>query len=90
MLTVEIKDIKNPKLSEVAIFCDAEGLEELSKQIEFLRKGSSHAHLMTEAWAGNELTEEKQGGEKYTLINHLRIAISWGAEGGSGSEEIND
>ncbi|WP_244559958.1 Imm32 family immunity protein [Ensifer aridi] len=28
---------------------------------------------MPPSWAGDSLTEEKQGGERYELVNHLRL-----------------
>lgn len=74
MLTVEIKG--NERLlegcAEVEIYCDREGLEELRRQIDILDRGGTHVHLMSEAWAGNELTEQKQGSET-VLAHHLLI-----------------
>jgi hypothetical protein len=74
MITVEIRDAEqaNKGMAEVEIFCDAEGLSLLIKQLEHLRRGSSHVHLMTSAWAGNEL-DEKAIGQGTALVNHLRI-----------------
>lgn len=76
MLVVQILDAA--KLlegeSEVEIILDAEGLELLTHQLEHLKKGSTHAHLMTPAWGGNELSEiATENGA--TVVNHLRIAM---------------
>ena len=74
MITVELSEIdKLPEgISEVEIFCDAEGLALLSRQIGHLIAGSSHVHLMTPSWAGDELGEQPYG-KNTILINHLRI-----------------
>jgi len=74
-LTVEVESNGNSKPpTEVAICCDDEGLDLLVKKLERLRgKTCDHTHLMTPSWAGNELTEEKQGGAEYELVNHLRL-----------------
>lgn len=75
MLTIEIKDPEKAAegSSEIEIYCDREGLEELKRQLGFLDRGETHVHLMSESWAGNELTEEKQGA-KNALVHHLKIA----------------
>jgi hypothetical protein len=77
MLTVELLvpklNVQSNDVAEVAICCDAEGLERLIAQLEKLRHKRDHTHLMTPSWAGNELTEEKQGGKDYVLVNHLRV-----------------
>jgi hypothetical protein len=72
-LTVEAKDKPLDSLSEVAICCDAEGLELLISRLEKLRNGKDHIHLMTPSWSGSELTEVRQGGDDYVLVNHLRV-----------------
>jgi hypothetical protein len=76
MLTVEIYNAKYAKAGRavVEVYCDAEGLALFSRQIEDLKNGSSHVHLMTPGWAGNEL-DEKAFGEKTDLVNHLRITM---------------
>ena len=76
MLTVEIRDAAKAAagMAEIEIFCDAEGLALLLRQLEHLRKGSTHIHLMTPAWAGNELDEEALG-EGTVLVNHLKITM---------------
>ena len=76
MITIEIRDAAKASegRTEVEIFCDSEGLSLLLKQLEHLRAGSSHVHLMTPAWAGNELGE-KTFGNGTVLINHLRITM---------------
>ncbi len=76
MLTVEMHDAVQAAAgnAEIEIFCDAEGLALLARQLDHLRKGSTHIHLMTPAWAGNELDEAPLG-EGTTLVNHLRITM---------------
>jgi hypothetical protein len=76
MITIELRDAAKASegVTEVEIFCDPEGLALLSKQIEHLKAGSSHVHLMTPAWAGNELGE-KPLGNGTTLVDHLRITM---------------
>lgn len=78
LLTVEVEISKKPRISkleigEVAICLDEESIELLEKQLAFLKKEPDHVHLMTPSWAGDELTEEKQGDHKWVLVNHLRI-----------------
>jgi len=73
LLTVEIKDAREAREAEAVICFDDEGLEFLINKLIRLRGKPDHEHLMTPAWAGNELTEKKQGGEEYELINHLRL-----------------
>lgn len=76
MITIEIRDAEKASvgMAEVEIFCDTEGLSLLLKQLEHLKAGSSHIHLMTPAWAGNELGE-KTFGKETQLINHLRVTM---------------
>jgi hypothetical protein len=69
-LTVELQKGAHP---EVALCFDAEGLDVLIRKLEHLRSKVDHLHLMTPAWAGQELTEELAGGEQYQLINSLRL-----------------
>lgn len=74
MLTIEVRNAAQAAsgTAEVEVFCDSKGLDLLMKQLNFLRAGSSHVHLMTPAWAGNEL-DEKTFGQDAHLIHHLRI-----------------
>lgn len=74
MLTVEIRDAEKATdgKAEVEIFLDEAGLRVLLAQLRHLESGSSHVHLMTPAWAGNELTEKAQG-EGTVLVHHLRV-----------------
>jgi 5'-deoxynucleotidase YfbR-like HD superfamily hydrolase len=69
-LTVELQIGENP---EVALCFDADGLEVLIRKLEYLRSKVEHIHMMTPAWAGQELTEEPAGGDQYQLINSLRL-----------------
>jgi hypothetical protein len=73
VLTVEIKDRTKASEAEVAICFDDEGLDLLIGKISSLRGKRDHEHLMTPSWAGDELTEIKQGGDEYELVNHLRL-----------------
>ncbi len=73
ILTLEIKDGAKPTEAEVAICFDDTGLEFLIEKLTRLRGKRDHEHLMTPSWAGNELTEVKQGSAEYGLVNHLRL-----------------
>jgi hypothetical protein len=73
LLTLEIKDGAKPSEAEAALCFDDEGLEFLIEKLTRLRGKQDHEHLMTPSWAGSELTEVKQGGVEYGLINHLRL-----------------
>jgi hypothetical protein len=70
VLTVE----HNTKDESIEIFCDREGLELLMRKLSVLAEKGGHVHLMTPAWSGNELTEEKQS-DTSELINHVVIAL---------------
>jgi hypothetical protein len=74
MITTEIKDISKKELSEVEIYLDREGLSLLIKKLKMLESEGGHVHLMTPAWAGNELSE-KLIGKGNTLVNHLCIML---------------
>ena len=63
-----------PSKNELAIFCDAKGLDTLVGQLKILQKLQGHVHLMTPSWGGQELTENKQGAENL-LIHHLRVTL---------------
>ena len=73
LLTVELKMADRPNESEVAICFDDEGIELLIKKLVRLRGVRDHEHLKTPGWAGAELTDNKQGGDEYTLLNHLQL-----------------
>ena len=79
ILTVEIgkKEIIEKKIDriEVEIYCDEKGIDLLIDELIKLKKYGGHTHLMTPSWAGNELTEEKQGGDENILVNHLCIIM---------------
>ncbi len=70
LLTIEYQ----PRTAEAEIHADAAGLDRLIAILDALRqrKAPDHEHLMTLAWAGQELTEDKQGDET-ELLHHLRI-----------------
>ncbi len=70
ILTIELEHAEHP---EVALCFDREGLDLLMAKLETLRNAPGHIHLMTPSWAGDSLTEEKQGGERYELVNSLRL-----------------
>jgi hypothetical protein len=69
LLTVEY----DPK-GVIEVHCDEEGLNLIIERLATLRQRGGHEHLMTPAWGGNELTEEKQSAEK-ELVNHLKIIL---------------
>ena len=73
LLTIEIKDAGKANEAEAAICFDEEGLEFLIEKLARLRGRRDHEHLMTPAWAGSELTENRQGGDEYELVNHLLL-----------------
>jgi len=72
-LTVEAKRREDQPVEEVAMCFDDDGLITLIDKLQRLRGKRDHSHLMTPSWAGSELTEEKQGGAEYELVNHLRL-----------------
>lgn len=61
MLTVELRDAEKASagMALVEIFGDEEGLELLMRELEQLKRGATHVHLMTSAWAGSEVTTLK-------------------------------
>ena len=73
LLSVELKDRAKRDQAEVVLCFDEEGLTFLIEKLTRLRGRKDHEHLMTPAWAGNELTEIKQGGSDHELVNHLRL-----------------
>jgi hypothetical protein len=74
ILTVEVeRDSAGNVPAEVAICFDEQGLDLLMQRLERLRGKRDHSHLMTPSWSGVDLTEQKQGGEDYALVNHLRL-----------------
>lgn len=70
ILTVELENAEHP---EVALCFDREGLDLLISKLEALRTSNDHSHLLTPAWAGDSRTGEKQGGDRYELVHHLRL-----------------
>ena len=76
MLTIEIRDAEKASMgeAEVEIFCDADGVALLLRHLGFLKTGSTHFHLMTPSWAGNELGE-KTLGVGTVLINHVKVTL---------------
>jgi len=69
-LTVEITRDADP---EVAIAFDSEGLEHLIRKLNSLRDRIDHLHLMTPAWAGDDLSEQGRGGPDYRLVHSVRL-----------------
>jgi hypothetical protein len=71
LLTFELTKNKD----ELEIHTNSKGLKRLIAELEILlqsaEKGvNDHNHLMTEEWAGNELSSIAQGGE---LLNHVKV-----------------
>jgi len=67
---------------EIEIHCNIQGAQNLIRHIERMVMGSTklpkHDHLATPTWAGDELTEEKQGKEN-KLVNQVTIHL-WNDE----------
>jgi hypothetical protein len=64
---------KHPEVIE--IFCNKGGLEDLILYLTQLLKSKKevdHEHLMTESWAGKELTEYRFG-KRNTLAHQINI-----------------
>ena len=62
---------------ELVVHADERGLRFLAKVASLLADTiatgtNDHVHLMTEEWAGNELSSEKRGPDD-KLLNHVRI-----------------
>jgi hypothetical protein len=72
--TVEVKNIQQPDRLELELYLDREALEDLLKQLTFLKAKGDHAHFFTASWGGMPLTELKQH-EEHTLVNHLRVTL---------------
>lgn len=70
LLTFELDQEK------IEIHTNKDGLKYLIDELTNLynSKKNEHYHLMTPAWGGNELTEEKQN-EESNLINHVKIIL---------------
>ncbi|MQX19874.1 DUF2184 domain-containing protein [Sinorhizobium meliloti] len=68
--------VNDPQVSRVHVAADGTGSSTFwsaMAKLEALRNTPDHMHLMTPSWAGDSLTEEKQGGERYELVNSLRV-----------------
>jgi hypothetical protein len=59
---------------QLEVYCDRDGLESLLRELVILKERGGHTHLMTPSWAGQELTEERQG-EHTTLIHHVLFRL---------------
>jgi hypothetical protein len=74
LLTVEL----SPQGDEIDIHMNREGLNDFIKYLHNLAEGHlplpCHNHLMTPAWAGNELTDEKQS-ENGAVINKVTLRL---------------
>jgi hypothetical protein len=62
---------------EIFIFADSEGLRSLAAKLNRLADkvdagNPDHEHLMTQEWAGNELSSVAQGADT-SLVNHVKI-----------------
>ncbi len=65
------------KDGQIFVHADLKGLAVLIRSLQSIQKKveagiCEHDHLMTDAWAGNELSE-KQGIEKGELIHHVKF-----------------
>ncbi len=74
LFTVELKDATSHKegKTEVELYLDKEALEDLVKQLSFLKKEGDDLHFMTQSWGSGQLSEDKQNPTN-TIINHLKI-----------------
>lgn len=74
ILTFEL----SPEGDELQIHCNQEGLTTLQGILRRLGESKAplprHDHLMTPSWAGDELSEEKQG-EGATLLNKVTVRL---------------
>ena len=70
ILTFELTSDKE----QLEIHGNRMGIQELINLLSRVVDTSSHDHLMTPSWGGNELTEEKQG-ESNNLINKVTVHI---------------
>lgn len=72
LLTFEIADDGR----RVEIHCDREGLAQMIVALQALARKAppDHDHWQTPAWAGDELTQTKQGASN-TLINNVKIFV---------------
>jgi hypothetical protein len=70
MLTIEW----SKEDERLEIHGDEEGLSHLAQLVQSLanQKEPEHVHLMSEAWGGDTLGNEKQN-ENNELINHVKI-----------------
>lgn len=73
--TVEVKNAQQPDRCEVELYLDREAVEDLIRQLSFLKSKGDHAHFFTPSWGGTPLSDQKQNDEN-TLINHLRITLA--------------
>lgn len=68
LLTFEV----NEDCDQIEIHGNQEGFLELIEALNRVMSGSQHEHLMTPAWGGIELSEERQG-EAGRLINKVTV-----------------
>lgn len=71
----------NAESEELSIVCDGDGIDSLIGHLNRLKGNGGHTHLMTPAWAGSELTEERHAPDGI-LINHVRVVLSPPTTGG--------
>ena len=74
LLTFEL----TPDSDELEVHLDQEGLDSLLRALHRLADSKAplprHDHLMTPSWAGNELTETKQGAGN-TLLHKVTLRL---------------
>lgn len=70
MLTFEI----NVDGDEIEVHGDNNGLKALVQILQNVIQSGEHDHLMTPAWGGKELTEEKQS-DSSKLVNKVTVHI---------------
>ena len=59
---------------ELEVHFDRKGLIALRKVLDRIEKGEGHEHLLTAAWGGHELSEEKQESNS-TLLNKVTFRL---------------
>lgn len=71
----EITDAKNDeKPCEVNLYLDKSSLDLLIKRLVKMTSPGDHIHMMSHAWGGDDLSEEKID-ENNNTVHHLKITL---------------
>ncbi len=79
MIACEIKDFAKASEgeAEVEIFLDANGIEFLRYQLDLIEGGESHVHLMSPAWAGDELSDKPMNNDSnFAVVHHVKLVMT--------------